>query len=97
MRNIMLALAFLVCTTTASAQAVRPVQIVYLDHLEARSTVDIVARLLGPDGICAAHVETNSLIVIDDAAHIARIREVVQRLEERAAQRRSARQQGTNR
>lgn len=96
MRNIMLALAFLVCTTTASAQALRPVEIVHLDHLEARSTVDIVARLLGPNGICAPHAETNSLILIDDAAHVARIREVVRRLEERAAQRRPARR-GTNR
>ena len=93
MRNLFLSLAFVLVCLPASAQpraqsAPRPVAIVYLEHLDARATVDIVSRLLGPDGMCAPHAETNSLILVDDPAHVTRIREVVQQLEERAAQRR---------
>ena len=88
MRTTLIALGFSVLAATALAQpSLPPVEIVTLQHLDARSTVDIVARLLGPEGICAPHPETNSLIVIDDSVHVARIRDVVQRLESAAAQR----------
>lgn len=91
---IVAATVFALASPAFAQDPLPPVEVVHLVHLDARSTTDIVARLLGPEGICTPHAETNSIILIDDAPHVARIRQLVERLERRAAERRTVETRG---